>query len=78
MAENKKLQNNPDVEVLTDEAIKKDRIVIICKFCKKEICECKFLICPFHGKVNAKKNTDGTFSCTGENCSIIRQRNELE
>lgn len=78
MNEDKTLKNNPNVETLTDEAIKKDVIVIICKFCKKETCECQFLICPFHGKVNAKKNRDGKFHCTKDDCEITRDSTDLE
>ena len=51
---------------------------IICGFCKTDPCECKFLICPFHGKVNAKKDRDGKFNCTKENCEIIREEKDLE
>ena len=48
-----------------------------CEFCRKNPCVCRFLICPFHGKINAKKENDG-YNCTKENCKVIRQENELE
>ena len=51
---------------------------IICEFCKKETCECKFLICPFHGKVNAKDEENGKFSCSKKDCEITREEKDLE
>lgn len=52
--------------------------IIICEFCTTNPCRCKFIICPFHGKIKARDETDGTFRCTGENCSITRTEKELE
>lgn len=51
---------------------------IVCEFCKKEKCVCQFLICPFHGKVVAKKKSDGKFTCKIDSCEVTRSENELE
>lgn len=49
----------------------------VCSFCGKKECECRFLICPFHGKVNAKD--DGkNFRCPIDECEITRSEKELE
>lgn len=51
--------------------------ITVCLFCAKENCECKFLICPFHGKVNAKEDGE-IFRCPIKNCEIKRTKKELE
>lgn len=50
----------------------------ICEFCKKEKCVCQFLICPFHGKVNAKKTSGGKYTCPVNSCEVERSEKELE
>lgn len=52
-------------------------IVEICEFCKTNPCDCRFLICPFHGKVNAKEDGEN-FRCPIKNCEIKRTKKELE
>ena len=37
----------------------------------------RFLHCPFHGKVEAKKSGD-SYICSGDNCQVKRTEKELE
>jgi hypothetical protein len=73
----KEITKFPDI-VSADISYNEGENITLCSFCNRHPCECKFLICPFHGKVNAKEESDGTFNCAVKFCDITRNEKELE
>ncbi len=51
--------------------------ITVCEYCKKDTCECKYLVCPIHGKVIAVKSNEN-YNCKVSDCAVTRAEKELE